>query len=96
MDQMQQNVTLHFNSCEDRLIKMADEQTRASELNSSLKFDVDKLQAIAATHEQKIHRNNAEITKLMQDSASLFEGKTDLEKYTKDFNYLKKYCKETL
>jgi len=32
----------------------------------------------------------------MQESASLFESKTDLEKYTKDFNYLKKCCKEAL
>jgi len=40
---MQQIVTLHFNSCEDRLIKMADEQIKANELNNSFKFDVDKL-----------------------------------------------------
>jgi len=93
---MQRNVTLHMNSCEDKLIKMADEQTRTNELSKNFKFDVDKLQATTTTHEQKIQRNHTEITKLMQDSTRLFETKTDLEKYTKDFNNLKTNCREAL
>ena len=50
MENMQQNLTKHFNGCEDRLIKMADTMTKMDEISIRHKFDIDKLQASSTMH----------------------------------------------